>query len=159
MKKVKEFLLAIMVVLAFAGCSKTEESTGKVYSFHGENEVCSVENGVIVVSPASNVFYGGDLEGSEAEFADITAYSTTFYVFANGEKRTLLQMESVDQTGGSLSINQQIGQITGGSYGDVKEEDLKNNLYFELETTSQNGETQNYQIKMDVVEVTKDVAQ
>lgn len=157
MKKLAVFAFVIGTVLTFAGCSKTEETTMKVYSFRGENEVCSVNNGVMVISPTADIFYGGDLEGSEGELTDIVSCSTTFYVVVDGEKETLLRNVVVDQSGGTLSFHQKIGQMTGEHFIKVESEALENSLYFELETTDKNGTTKNYLIPMDVVEVTKDI--
>lgn len=158
MKKLAVFVLAIVTALTFAGCSKTEESTTKVYSFRGENEVCSVNNGVIVISPTADIFYGGELEGIEGAFADLVSCSTTFYVLVNGEKENLFSNVAVDQSGGTLSFDQEIGQMTGEHFIKVESEALENSLYFELETTDKNGTTNNYQIPMNVVEVTKDIS-
>ncbi len=158
MKKLAVFVLAIVTALTFAGCSKTEETTTKVYSFRGENEVCSVNNGVIVISPTADVFYGGNLEGVEGEFTDLVSCTTTFYVLVDGEKENLFSNVAVDQSGGTLSFDQEIGQISGEHFIKDKSTALENNLYFELETTDKNGTTNNYQIPMDVVEVTKDIS-
>lgn len=158
MKKTVAFVLAIATALTFAGCSQTEENVTKVYTFRGENELCSVNNGVIVISPTADVFYGGNLEGVEGEFTDIVSCTTTFYVLVDGEKKTLFSNVAVDRSGGTLSFDQEIGQITGEQFIKDKSTALETNLYFELETTDKNGTTDSYQIPMNVVEVTKDIS-
>lgn len=157
MKKMIAFVMIAM--LSLTGCGKSEpEKPLMVYSFHGENEQLKVTNGVIVLSDGEDVFCGGDLETSENFPANITSFSTTFYV-ASDKDNTILSNSVVDQTGSCIQVDGDLGKISGegGILGTVVDEkeiaDLKNNLFFELTTTDINGENNVYQLQMLVSEV------
>ncbi len=146
-----------------AGCSqnderKTEETT--VYSFCGENKQFAVTNGVIVIGADEEIFYGGDLSVIDQEqFADISSYSVKFYTMTNGETRTIMHNSVVDQTGGTININGDLGKMSGEDIiiGNKLENinELNNNLYFELNTTDLNGEQDTYQVQLTVTEITE----
>lgn len=162
MKKVVALVLALAFVLGLVGCSQdreTDQSDLAVYSFCGENAQFQIINGIIVISADEEVFYGGDLEVIADEyFSDIASYSTTFYTLTNGEERTIMSNSVVDQTGGSINISGDLGKMCGrdiiiGSRIEIANE-LKNNLYFELNTKNLNGEQNTYQVQLTVAEIT-----
>lgn len=163
MKKVFVLLFATILCLGMlAGCSQNDENKTEelaVYSFCGENEQFSVTNGVVVINADNEIFYGGDLNVINQEcFANISSYSVMFYTVTNGEKRTIMENSVVDQTGSSINVSGVLGSMSGediiiGSKVDDAD-DLKNNLYFELNTTDLNGEQNTYQIQLTVTEIT-----
>lgn len=161
MKKTVAVLLTIVFSCTIlTGCgtsSKGEQGQSlAVYSFSGESEYFSISNGVIVLSPTEEIFYGGDLEAKQEHFNDITAYSMTVYIMSGDKKGTLISNSVVDMTGGTIHISGDIGKRSGDGII-IKEptDDLKNNLYFELETTNLDGEKSNYQLQLSVVEITE----
>lgn len=163
MKKI--FVLLLVVLLCFgmlAGCSQNDENKSEelaVYSFCGENEQFAVMNGVIVINADEETFYGGDLEVINQKcFTDISSYSVTFYTMTNGEKRTIMANSVVDQTDSSINVSGDLGRMSGEDIIISKKvddaDDLKNNLYFELNTTALNGEQNTYQLQLTVAEIT-----
>ena len=158
-------IVAIMLTLSFScvilsGCgasSKGEQDQSlTVYSFSGENEYFSISNGVIVLSSAEDIFYGGDLEANQEKFDDVTAYSMTFYIMSDNRKDVLLSNSAVDTTGETIHISGEIGKCSGDSIIIRESTDkLQNNLYFELETTNLDGENSNYQLQLSLAEITE----
>lgn len=156
-------IMAVLLIIAFSctiltGCAtSSNEEQGNilaVYSFSGENEYFSISNGVIVLSSAEEIFYGGDLEANQEKFDDITEYSMTFYVMTSNGKDILISNSVVDMTGGTIHISGDIGKRSGdGTIIRESTDELKNNLYFELETTNLGGETSNFQLQLSVVEI------
>lgn len=161
MKRLIAFLLA-MTLCVLTGCSlneddKSDEAT--VYSFYGNHELFTIMNGIIVISADEEIFYGGDLKVTDDEcFSDIASYSVTFYTLKNGEERTIMSNSVVDQTGSSINISGDLGKMSGEDIiirSKVENaNELKNNLYFELNTTDLSGEQNTYQVQLTITEVT-----
>ena len=138
-------------LLSSCGMKSAEEPLG-VYSFSGENEMFSISNGVIVLNEGEEIFYGGNLDG---ELSDIIAYSMTFYIQSGSDDIVLLSNSVTDMTGGTIGIAGETGKISGDVLKSAEEDDLQNNLYFELKTTNLDGEKNTYQLPLTVTEVTK----
>lgn len=160
MKKIK--LLIFVFIIFLTGCQKAKDTKNLVvYSFSGENDQFKVSNGVIVLSDTNDVFYGGDLQVTDEILSEITSFDKTFYYMANNEKNTISTNSVVDRTGGKVHINGDLGKISGNNIilGNKTHQldDLKNNLYFELVTLDKNGEQNVYDLKMSVVEITKEI--
>ena len=133
-----------------------EEQPLKVYSFSGEDEYISVSNGVIILDGKDEICYGGDLKVMSDDFANITTYSTTIYI--NGsEKETLLSNGVDDQTGETIDVSGNVGQISGDILRDSDADKLTDNLWFELKTTNLNGEESTYRVQLETTEITKEV--
>ena len=112
----------------------------------------SISNGVIVLNEGEEIFYGGNLDG---ELSDIIAYSMTFYIQSGSDDIVLLSNSVTDMTGGTIGIAGETGKISGDVLKRAEEDDLQNNLYFELKTTNLGGEENTYQLQLTVTEVTK----
>lgn len=162
MKRLLSYIFVIICFGVLVGCSEKEayeQEALVVYSFSGSDEQFAVSNGVIVLSPDKDVFYGGDLEVFNEELCtDIVSYSTAFYTMNNGEKNTILYNSVVDQTDGSVNVAGDLGRMSGanllvGNKVDAAE-DLLHSLFFELSITDVNGEQSVYQVQMEVTEVT-----
>ena len=154
MRKISVILFATLVccvLLSGCGNESTRESL-VVYSFSGENEMCSISNGVIVLNEGEEIFYGGNLVG---ELSDIVAYSMTFYIQSGSDNIVLLSNSVIDMTGGTIGIAGETGKISGDVLKRAEEDDLQNNLYFELKTTNLDGEENIYQLQLTVTEITK----
>lgn len=149
MKKLIALILALVCVLALAGC----QEQASTYSFRGEHEYFAISNGSIVLSDTEELFDGGDLEITQSGvFEEVASYSTTFYTLTNGEQRTILSNSVIDQTGGSVNVDGDLGSISGkgiiiGSKVESIEE-LSENLWFELKTTDLSGKENVYQIQL-----------
>ena len=157
MKKTRVSLfLLFFCCLTLAGCGTSAESESSltVYSFHGENEQFSISNGVIVLTPDEEIFYGGDLTEKQETLSDVVEYSTTFYAMSGNEQKPLLSNRVADETGTGVEISGQTGRIAGDVISRAQIDDLQNGLFFELETTSSNGEQHQYQIQLKLKEVT-----
>ena len=161
MKKIRAVMLSLLAcTVLLAGCNTSSESNEeqslKVYSFSGENEYISVSNGVIILDGKDEICYGGDLKVMSDDFSDITTYSTTIYI--NGsEKETLLSNGVDDQTGETIDVSGNVGQISGDILRDSDADKLTDNLWFELKTTNLSGEENTYQVQLETTEITKEV--
>ena len=150
---VRVLLITVLYACLLSSCSmKPAEEPLVVYSFSGENEMFSISNGVIVLNEGEEIFYGGNLDG---ELSDIIAYSMTFYIQSGSDDIVLLSNSVTDMTGGTIGIAGETGKISGDVLKSAEEDDLQNNLYFELKTTNLDGEENTYQLQLTVTEVTK----
>ena len=150
---VRILLITVLYTCLLSSCGmKPAEEPLVVYSFSGENEMFSISNGVIVLNEGEEIFYGGNLDG---ELSDIIAYSMTFYIQSGSDDIVLLSNSVTDMTGGTIGIAGETGKISGDVLKSAEEDDLQNNLYFELKTTNLSGEENTYQLQLTVTEVTK----
>lgn len=160
MRKTMLLFFALAAALTFAGCEKAEPNRPlAVYSFHGEAELLAIHNGVIVIRDGEEVFDGGDLEVQEDFPSEITSYTAAFYYLSNNKEKTILTHSVVDQTGNQISVEGDLGRISGdgaiSGLGAHEQElaDLQNGLFFELTTIDQSGTPNSYQVQMSVSEV------
>lgn len=159
MIKTKAWVLLAILALALTGCGKTKQEPLIVYSFSGENEQFAVSNGVIVLRGKEEIFTGGDLKVTSDLFADVTSYSTTFYILSGDEKDVILSNCIIDRTGGAVNAPSSLGKLSGESIIRRTKidgaSDLKNSLYFELATKDKNGKENVYSLQMSLTEITK----
>ncbi len=159
MKKISSVLLALAMVLMFAGCGKAEQESARVYSFHGENELLSVTNGVMVMEDGKDVFHGGDLQVAEEVGTDIVSYTTRFYFLLDGEREDFFRMVLVN-AGEMLLENRSLGSISGNGVFHKDKiqrssfDSWKDSLFFELTTVDKVGTEQVYTLPMTITEVT-----
>ncbi len=161
MKKITALLLIVLLCcVMLAGCNTSSSEDLKqdliVYSISGENEYLAISNGVIVLSPAEEIFYGGDLTAKAEMFSDIASYSTTFYLLSDNGNKVLLSNTVEDTEGGTVTVSGQTGKISGGKGMRTDIENMENNLYFELKTTDLNGNENIHQFPLSLVEVTEE---
>lgn len=155
MKKVACLLTALLLCCFLAGCSTSSNQKLTVYSFSGQDDTFSITNGVVVIAPDTAIFYGGYLDADEEHFQQITSYSTSFYVWADGHEHTLMDMRAVDTTGTFLNLDQEVGSVSSQAFFEGAETAIRDQLFFRLETVNQNGERQTLEIPMSVVDVTQ----
>lgn len=150
------FLLSLCCVL-FAGCDASLKSRPSlsVYSFSGENEQFSISNGVIVLTPDEDIFYGGDLTEKQETLSDVVGYSITFYIMSGNEQDVLLSNSVIDEAGIGVELSVQAGSISGDVISQSQIDDLQNGLFLELKTTDANGEQHQYEMQLTVTEVTR----
>jgi hypothetical protein len=109
------------------------------------------------LSDTEEVFDGGDLQITQfGVFEAVTSYSTTFYTLTDGEQRTILSNSVIDQTGGPVNVDGDLGKASGKGIiigSKVKSiEEWKENLWFELKTTDLNGAENVYQIQLTLTD-------
>lgn len=155
-KKLIALVLALVCTAGLAGCSNKQEEV-ITYSFRGDHEYFVISNGMITLSDTEEIFDGGDLEITQSGvFDETTSYSTTFYTLINGKQRIILSNSVIDQTGGSVNVDGDLGSISGqGIFIRNKFEiidELKEHLWFELKTTDSNGKENVYQIQLALTE-------
>lgn len=150
--------LAAVMVMILTGCGTQPASEQiqnlHVYSFSGQHELFRVTNGTAVLSEEYETLYGGVLEPNGQEFTDIVSYSASFSLSQGEQKQTLMVHAETDQTGPFALKEQELGQITGDVFRDDAAGKIGQELYFELQTTAQDGTIKTYQIPLQVKEIT-----
>ena len=153
MKRLIALTFAVVCVLSLAGCQEQVSN----YSFRGEHEYFAISNVSINLDDKKEVFDGGKIEITQSGFfEEVASYSTTFYVLINGEQNIILSNSVIDQTGDAVSIDSDLGSISGEGVvignGVENIDELSENLWFELKTTDLNGEEKLYQIQLTITE-------
>lgn len=161
MKKIVSILITILFscsILIGCGISSDKEQYQSlaVYSFSGKNEYFTISNGVIVLTSAEEIFYGGNLDVSQEKFNDITAYTMTFYIISDNKKDFLISNSVEDITGETINISSETGKCSGATIN-IREQidELQNKLYFELETTNFDGKKSNYPLQLSLTKITE----
>ena len=147
MKRIIYIAISCLLIAALVGCGgaiEDAESGDVVYSMSGSNDLFEISNGVIVLGEEEEVFDGGDLKVLQEDlFADVTAYTCSYYTITNGDRRTILSNSTVDMTGGTLNVNGDLGRASGNGIligNKIKSaEDLEDVICFELITTDLSG--------------------
>jgi len=157
MKKVIALLLVLVGVLSLAACNNAEQEQVTTYSFRGEHEYFAISNGSIILSDTEEMFDGGDLQITQScVFEAVASYSATFYTLTDGEQRTILSNSVIDQTGGSVTVDGDLGKASGKGFiiGSKVEniEELRENLWFELKTTDLDENEKIYQIQLTLTD-------
>ena len=157
MKKLITLVSAVICVLSLAACNNAEHEKVSTYSFRGEHDYFAISNGSIVLSDTEELFDGGELEITQfGVLEDVASYSTTFYTITNGERRIILSNSVIDQTGGTVNVDGDLGKASGkGSIISSKVENidaLRENLWFELKTTDLDGKENVYQIQLTLID-------
>ena len=156
MKRIISIAISCLLIAALVGCGgaiEDAESGDVVYSMSGSNDLLEISNGVIVLGEEEEVFDGGDLKVLQEDlFADVTAYTCSYYTITNGDRRTILSNSTVDMTGGTLNVNGDLGRASGNGIligNKIKSaEDLEDVICFELITTDLSGKENTYQLPL-----------
>ena len=156
MKRIIYIAISCLLIAALVGCGgaiEDAESGDVVYSMSGSNDLFEISNGVIVLGEEEEVFDGGDLKVLQEDlFADVTAYTCSYYTITNGDRRTILSNSTVDMTGGTLNVNGDLGRASGNGIligNKIKSaEDLEDVICFELITTDLSGKENTYQLPL-----------
>jgi len=139
---------------------KNEEQT-MVYSFTGENEALSLDNGVIVLSPTQQILYGGELQNNQEDVSDILNYSVDFFILSDEGKESLFTYGTGDMTEESEGLTRENLIVPGITSEEIFttniQENIKNNFYVEVTITKTNDDKQSYRIKLEATEVTQNV--
>ena len=156
MRRFLSIAISCLLIAALVGCAgslEDAESGSVVYSMSGSNDLFEISNGVIVLGEEEEVFDGGDLKILQEDlFSDVTAYTCSYYTISNGVRRTILSNSTVDMTGGTLSVNGDLGRASGNGIligNKIKSaEDLEDVIWFELITTDLSGKENTYQLPL-----------
>lgn len=155
MSKFKKLALALILLLILAGCQTKEQEPLRVYSFHGEDALFSVSNGVIVQSEEQDIFCGGELKTLEGFPEEIAQFTATYYWVNDAEESVITQNQVINQTGDEIKADGDLGKMWGekGSFLSLNE-GWTDQLYFELELVQKDGTAHTYRLRMEVSEVT-----
>ena len=159
MKRIIVSVMALVCILSLSACGNDTQVQTSVYSFRGENESFAISNGSMVLSDTEEVFDGGKFHVIQTDiFDNITSYSATFYTMEDGVQRTLMSNSVVDQTGGTIHVEGDLGIMSGDGFiiggRTASIDDLKENLWFELKTTDLDGKEATYQLQLTLTEQT-----
>lgn len=153
---------SVFILFSLVGCQSTQENTGAemtIYSFRGEAEGLQVTNGIIAISPEQQILYGGILQHNREDLRDISTYSVKYFIL-NEEKKETLSSFHYTTEGVVIAIPKEImlGQSSAkeGIFSAEVQSKIADNLYFEFDIIFSNGEKNEYQIKLDTVEITQD---
>ncbi len=152
MKKVLSIVLVLSMVLAVAGCGKEDKSLAqRVYSISGECDEFRIINGIAVIGGEKETFYGGNLEIKTDNFKNICDHSFKYFIDNGKDNDTIMHNVVLDETSKYDLKNQETGQISGPVLNsNIDISSFKNNLYFELSITDENGESKTFTVPMTV---------
>jgi hypothetical protein len=151
MRKKLVIIAFAIVVFLITSCTKQQEEI-EIYSFSGENENVTINNGLIIVTDDLEKFIGGDLTFKGEEPSDVKYSSTKFFFYKDGAENTILNnAQSTESTTKGTHIEQDIGAISSKDlfYGDDLEQ-IKNSLNFSVSGNFMNGENFEYNLVLDV---------
>ena len=154
MKKITSFIMVIILMIGLVGCTPFRNSSlEKKFSFSGEIENVQVSKGIAIIGGKNEKFNGGQLKITDPNKTDFTKYEMTFYVL-NGEERWTILSNKVEHLDDTIELKElEIGEITGQVLNtNMDENQFKENLYFELITTDEKGNTSTYTVPMEVKE-------
>lgn len=153
--KIKLVIIAFaIVVFLFTSCTKQQEEI-EIYSFSGENETVTINNGLIIVTVDLEKFIGGDLTFKGEEPSDVKYSDTKFFFYKDGVENTILNnSQSIEGTTKGTHIQQDMGSISSKDlfYGDDLEQ-IKKSLIFSVSGILMNGENFEYNLVLDVKKV------
>lgn len=135
---------------------KNEEQT-VVYSFTGENEGLSLDNGVIVLSSTQQSLYAGNLQNNQEDVSDVLNYSVDFFILSDEGKEHLFTYETGDFTEEDEMLTKEKVIVPGITSEEIfttnVQDNIENNFYVEVTMTKTNGDKQTHQIKLDATKV------
>ncbi|EHQ88931.1 hypothetical protein [Desulfosporosinus youngiae] len=133
----------------------------KVYTFEGESNDIRLSNGIIIISSGKQIVNGGQIQYVGNKLGNIKSYSKTIYLDKQGSQQpvlsnTVLNYNSI--TGmtfpDELSLNRAIGEISSEElFSDKDINAFKDNLYFSLTYTQDDGNPKNFIVKLSVKKI------
>ena len=158
MKKVIAFTISLLFIFTLTGCDNAKTNQLLVYSFSGENENFSIENGTIVLSDSENIFYGGNLKVVQSEYTkDIESYRAAFYTLTDGEQETIYVDEFYNNSPAELTAVDLGKMVSAGSDIRMQFENLSESqgkFYCQLNITDADGNENSYTIELTLTEIT-----
>lgn len=152
----KKLLIISMLIVVFliTSCTKQQEKV-EIYSFRGENEAVTINNGLIIVTDDLEKFIGGDLSFKGKKPSDVKYSATKFFFYKDGVKNTILNNSLIiEGTTKGIPIKKDLGSISSKDlfYGDDLLQ-IKNSLNFSISVIFMNGENFEYNLVLDVKKV------
>lgn len=151
MKKIKIIILIVIILCLITSCTKPKNNV-EIYSFSGENEIISINNGLIILTDDKEKFIGGDLSFKTEEPTDVQSSSGKFFFYKEGNEFAILNNSSTVQgTTKGAQISSELGFISGKElfYGNDLEL-IKDSLNFSLSGKLINGENFEYNLILDI---------
>ncbi len=153
----KRFIFITLIIISlciFTSCIKQQNKI-EVYSFSGEDESISINNGLIIVTDDLEKFIGGDLSFKGEEPSDIKDYFEKFFFYKSGDKHTILSnVITVEGTVTGHSISSELGSTSSENlfYGNNLDL-IKESLNFSLNGELMSGEKFEYNLVLDMQKV------
>lgn len=111
-KRFVAIALIVILLSIITSCTKSENQI-EIYSFSGENENITINNGLIIITDESEKFVGGDLSFKGEEPSDIKSYSDKFYFYKDGNEETIMNnATAVQGISKGLTIHSELGSIS-----------------------------------------------
>lgn len=151
MRKKVVIIAFVIGVFLISSCTKKQEEI-EIYSFSGENETVTINNGLIIVTDHLEKFIGGELTFNGKKPPDVKYSSTKFYFYKDGAENAILNnAQSIEGTTKGTQIKQDMGAISSKDlfFGDDLEQ-IKKSLNFSINGTFTNGENFEYNLVLDV---------
>lgn len=148
-----KFVVFIGIVLCLITACAKPESKIEVYTVSGENDEIAINNGLLIVTDASEKFIGGELSFKNEELVDVKEYVETFFFYNEDGYETVILRNSSTITGApnGQSINTDTGSISSEELFYGSDLDLaKQSLNFSLSGTLTNSESFDYELHLDV---------
>ena len=163
MKRIISLITIFLFLFAqLTGCigSHNNDSSNKVivYSFNGKNNTIELNNGIIIRTPESEKFIGGNITFLGEEQTDVKNYSLEFYFLLDGVKTTIKNDIYVvkGDSKASLQISHEMGTASGENILNTNKDAwdmMKNTLHFSLNGSCLNGDKFSYDLDLNVSEV------
>lgn len=151
--KIKFITITLLVIALclITSCTKQQKEI-EIYSFSGENDTLTINNGLIIVTDDLEKFIGGDLTFKGEELSDVKYTITKFFFYKDGTETTILNnSQSIEGTTKGTHISPNMGSISSKDlfYGNDLEL-IKNSLNFSLSGNFMNGDNFEYNVVLDV---------
>lgn len=153
-KKFVAILLIVILILVFTACTRKVNQI-EIYSFSGENENITINNGLIIVTNDSEKFFGGNLSFKGEEPSDVKDYYERFFFYKDGNEETIVNNATTTEgaTEG-LHISSELGSISSKNlFYNNDLELIKESLNFLISGKLMNGENFKYDLTLDVKKV------
>lgn len=157
MKRFVSVIMLLACIITLCACANTEQSEPAIYSFYGKNEEVEISNGVISLTDAQNVFYGGILKFSNTDMLEeMVSYCATFYTIIDGEK-TPIHIDEVKNASDADLLNIDLGKITDTNLSIAeafeKMEELQAYFWCDIEITYSNNESKTYNVPLVLIDI------
>lgn len=153
-KRIITITLIVIVLCFITSCTKPKNKI-EIYSFSGEDENITIDNGLIIVTDDLEKFIGGDLSFKSEEPSGVKDYFDKFSFYKDGNEDTILSNATkTEGTIEGLQVSSELGSISGEDlfYGNDLEL-IKNSLNFSLSGKLINGERFEYNLVLVVKKV------
>ena len=160
-KTIAVCIIVLICLVSFTGCgqsnSKYNGNIDKVYSLSGGNDFIEVNNGMLIKTDKSQMFYGGDLTFKGDEPSDMKIYTTKYYFYLDGFENSFnLSTAGVEGSDKGIGISTDLSTTIADLMFSDQVWDIVTEagaLHFSFNGTFMNGENFDYSIVINVKEV------